>query len=296
MLAFCTARRHRTAPRRRFPCDAARNRTNRSQHAAAMGSAVAKTGKWAMNEKTLEFGDFAYLAGAQHLALVLHCSVGHCLTTLLSYDRRESRCVWKKPMSQEAKLQELAELRARVEQLEAEVRGSALPEQPEWPPREFYTAYFVLAGFTLGGIAAMTSLLFNVIGSLSAGQHPLHLIQIYLTFPLGEPALKMESGLALAVGCCLYLLTGMVFGIPFHLVLSRWFDRSDFVRRFMITTAMALALWLLNNGILAWLQPSLCGGDWIVKDIPWWVAAATHLVFGWTMLLLQPLGRFVAAR
>ena len=199
-------------------------------------------------------------------------------------------------MSQEAKLQELAELRARVEQLEAEVRAPAPAEQPEWPPREFYTAYFVLAGFTLGGIAAMTSLLFNIIGSLIAGKHPLHLIQIYLTFPLGEPALKMESGLALAVGCCLYLLTGMVFGVPFHLVLSRWFDKSDLARRFIITTAMALALWLINNGILAWLQPLLCGGDWIVKDIPWWVAASTHLVFGWTMLLLQPLGRFVAAR
>ena len=35
------------------------------------------------------------------------------------------------------------------------------------------------------------------------------------------------------------------------------------------------------------------GGRWIVDLIPWWVAALTHLVFGWTMLLVQPLGVFV---
>ena len=49
-------------------------------------------------------------------------------------------------------------------------------------------------------------------------------------------------------------------------------------------------------GILSWLQPLLVEGDpgnWITNPayLPWWVAAATHLVFGWTIALLYPLGR-----
>ena len=31
----------------------------------------------------------------------------------------------------------------------------------------------------------------------------------------------------------------------------------------------------------------------IVNRIPPWVAALTHLVFGWTMVLVYPLGQFV---
>ena len=197
-------------------------------------------------------------------------------------------------MDQDAKWRELRELRARVQTLEAELAGAGQPR--EWPPRSFYTTYAVLAGFVLGGAGAMASLLFNVVGSLLVHQHPLRLIQVYLTFPLGESGLGLDSGLALAVGCCLYLLTGMVLGIPFQLVLSRWFPSSPAPVRLLVVSALGLALWLINYYVLlAWLQPLLIGGNWIVAQVPWWVAALTHLVFAWTMLLVQPLGRFVVA-
>jgi hypothetical protein len=200
-------------------------------------------------------------------------------------------------MSREAKQLELEQLKSRVNDLERELGTPATPEGREWPPREFYAAYAVLTGFVLGAAGAATSLLFNVIGSALVDQNPLHLIQVYLTFPLGEPALHMESGLALAVGCCLYLLTGMCFGIPFQVVLSRWFDTATLGARFAVVTAMALALWLVNfYALISWLQPVLIGGNWILDNVPWWVAASTHLVFGWTMLAVQPLGRFVSAR
>ena len=69
----------------------------------------------------------------------------------------------------------------------------------------------------------------------------------------------------------------------------------DSVKRFR--GIFALALWVINFYLLlAWLQPALIPGrHHIVTEIPWWVAAATHLVFGWTMLLVQPLGKFVIA-
>jgi hypothetical protein len=200
-------------------------------------------------------------------------------------------------MDREAMQRQLDELRARVRVMEAELAASEAGQPPEWPPRHFYTTYYVLGGFVLGMFGAATSLVFNIVGSLIVHQHPLQLIRVYLTFPLGDQALEMDSDLALAVGCCLYLFTGMVLGIPFHVVLGRWFPNASFGTRFAVVTVLALALWLTNFYLLlSWLQPLLIPGrHHIVAEIPWWVAAPTHLVFGWTMLLVQPLGKFVVA-
>jgi hypothetical protein len=187
---------------------------------------------------------------------------------------------------------ELSSLQSRIEQIEGELGRAAAMR--DWRPAGFYGIYGALAGAVLGLIGAASSLLFNVIGSLAIGQHPLHLIQVYLTFPMGADALTMESGLAVAIGCCLYLFTGMVLGVPFAILLGGTFGNASNMVRFFVTTVLSLGLWLVNfYGILSWLQPELFGGRWIVEQIPWYVGAATHLVFGWTMLALMPLGRFV---
>lgn len=200
-------------------------------------------------------------------------------------------------MDREAKERELASLKTAVRDLEVELGQASLLQESAsaiWPPRGYYTAHHVLAGCVLGMLAASTSLVFNVVGSLLIGQHPLQLIRVYLTFPMAEQALHIDHGLTLAIGCCLYLATGMVLGIPVHLVLTRWAGTASFAVRLAVATGLGLTLWLVNfYGILYWLQPLLFGGRWIVAEIPWWVAALTHLVFSWTILLIQPLGVFV---
>jgi hypothetical protein len=190
---------------------------------------------------------------------------------------------------------ELAELRARVAQLEAEA-GASEPPSREWT-RGFYLTYYATTGFFLGMLGALASLLLNIVGSLIAGLHPLQLIRVYLTFGMGERALGLrldkDGGLTLIIGCCLYIATGMVLGSLFQVVLSRLADTETFVKRMLIASILALAVWLVNYYfLLAWIQPLLFGGNWILTQIPWWVAALTHLVFGWTMALLYPLGRF----
>ncbi len=189
----------------------------------------------------------------------------------------------------QTKQQELQSLRQRIATLEAEI--DAPPEH--WEASGFYASYYATTGFLLGIFGAATSLLFNIVGSAVVGQHPLRLIQIYLTFPLGEKALSPEfdSGITLAVGCCLYLGTGMLLGIPFQLTLGRFDRNTSLPGRLVAATIMSLTLWLINfYGILYWLQPLLFDGRWIVEMIPWWVAATTHLVFGWTMAFVYPLG------
>lgn len=195
-------------------------------------------------------------------------------------------------------LEELDALRARVAELEAKVSGQR--EEPRWQATDYYTAYHATTGFMLGGVAAMSSLLFNIVGALLFGKHPLELIRVYLTFPMGAQALDLnavDNGVTLAIGCCLYLATGMLYGILFEIVLTRFLIDLAPLVRFIAVSALALAVWVINfYGILSWLQPLLFGGNWIVDQIPWWVGALTHLVFGWTMLLIFRLGQYIPYR
>jgi hypothetical protein len=214
-------------------------------------------------------------------------------------------------MPRETKLRELEELRARVRQLEAELAGARPGGEPAagaersraWQTQGYYTAYYAISGAMLGIFGAVTSLLFNVIGTYVWSEfrgeelHPLRLIQVYLTFPLGEKALSIDSGMTLAIGSCLYIGTGMLYGMVFHVAQSRLLPQGGFVARFLLVSALSIVVWLVNfYGILSWLQPLLFGGNWIVDLIPPWVAALTHLVFGWTMVIVYPFGVYVPYR
>ena len=88
--------------------------------------------------------------------------------------------------SVDAQQQELAELKQRVQQLEADIRERQSSQSAQWPPQNFYADYYAYSGAVLGGVAAMVSLLANVIGAPVAGKSALELIRIYLTFPDGR--------------------------------------------------------------------------------------------------------------
>ncbi len=199
----------------------------------------------------------------------------------------------------------LKSLKTQVASLEAELAANDIPGP--WTPAKFYSGYYITVGFFLGGFAAMVSLLFNVIGSVVAGKYPLEIIRVYLTFPLGEKALPLGSqveksafeindGMILALGCCLYIGTGMVLGSLFHYVISRYAEHKPMMAKLILGTVLGAAVWFVNYYlILSWLQPALFGGDWITDNnyLPWWVALATHLVFGWSMAIMAPYGTYI---
>jgi len=196
-------------------------------------------------------------------------------------------------IANEDKRRELEQLRERVAQLEHEIGGSS----PRWQPTGFYTAYYAMAGSFLGMFAAVTSLAFNVVGSTLVDQHPLRLIQVYLTFPLGERALNLDGGLTLTLGCCLYIATGMALGAPFYTLLAWSTAEAKLGFRLLVASVLAAGMWLVHFYlILSWLQPIMFGGAWIVEQIPWWVGLTTHLIYGWTLALIYPLGQYVPYR
>ncbi len=201
-------------------------------------------------------------------------------------------------MDTNAKKSDLAELKQRVADLEAQIASET--EYPAFRPTGYYTAYYATTGFILGIFGAMASLLFNVVGAVLTGRHPLELIRTYLTFPLGDQVFALpeaQNGLMLAIGCCLYLGTGMLLGIPVYLALSRWGASKSMGTKLVIATIVSLLIWVINfYGILSWLQPAVIDmseENLIVNRVPPWVAAATHLVFGWTLALIYPLGEYV---
>jgi hypothetical protein len=192
----------------------------------------------------------------------------------------------------------LAELQAEAARLEAEVDSEEFVEaSSSWARRGYYLTYYATAGFFLGMVAALVSLMFNIIGASIAGKDPLQLVRVYLTFGLGGKALDpaFDNGLALAMGCVLYIATGMLLGIVFHVILTRYASHAGLLGRLALASVVAVAVWLVNfYGLISWLQPLLFGGSWIVDNaqLPWWVALATHLVFGWTMAVIYPWGLF----
>jgi hypothetical protein len=208
-------------------------------------------------------------------------------------------------MEIESKVQELETLKAQVQRLETEIATARL--EPGWRATGYYGAYYASAGFVLGSLGAIVSLIVNMICAPLAGKSPLELIRVYLTFPLGEKALQLTQGqnayavndrVILAFGCCLYLFTGMLLGIPVYMALARFAASGGVVKRLIVASVVSLLIWgIMFYGLLSWLQPLLVEGDpgnWITNTayLPWWVAAATHLVFGWTIALLYPLGEY----
>jgi hypothetical protein len=132
------------------------------------------------------------------------------------------------------------------------------------------------AGLLAGALAGCTSLLFNVVGSLfgpgvsNGDLHALRLIQVYLTFPRGAAALQLNAGMILVLGCVLYPIAGVIYGMLFELTLS--YDISNagiLIRLASCRSMLGLLLWCVNfYGILIWLQPMLFGGQWIVELVP----------------------------
>lgn len=198
------------------------------------------------------------------------------------------------PSEAAARRAELESLRRRMRELERELEVRPAGGR-DWRYGGYYLTYYATTGFFLGMVGAVTSLVFNIVGSLLFGKHPLEIIRVYLTFGMGESAFEVQEGIALAIGCCLYISTGMLLGVPFHVVLTWATARKSLSMRLLVASLLGLAIWVVNFYLLiSWIQPLLFGGDWIVdpKHLPPWVAALTHLVFGWTMAVIYPWGLF----
>jgi hypothetical protein len=85
----------------------------------------------------------------------------------------------------------------------------------------------------------------------------------------------------------------MLLGIPFQVVFSRYGAQKGLGWRLVVGSILGLAVWLVNYYVvLNNLQPRLFQCNSIVEEVPPLVAAFTHLIFGWTMAITYPLGKY----
>lgn len=192
---------------------------------------------------------------------------------------------------------EIADQRAALRRLEERLRALDRPPETSWPPEGFYLTFYVIAGILLGILGSITSFLVNVVGSLIVNQDPLQILRVYGTVFLGEAALTTSDLNFFMLVAVVHFSVGAAAGAVFHVLVNRFVTDRSAVTIVAFGAAYGLCMWVVNfYFVLSWLQPRLVGEPYVLRLMPAWIGAATHLVYGLTLGVLQPLGRFVPYR
>jgi hypothetical protein len=177
-----------------------------------------------------------------------------------------------------------------------------LLERPaaSWPPAGFYLTFYVVAGTIIGILGSLTSFLFNVAGSLLVNQDPLYILRVWGTVFLGAQALTTDDLNFFMLVAIVHFSIGAGAGAVFHVLVNLFIPERPWLQ-IGLGVLYGLLMWIVNfYFILTWLQPRLQPGlspdATVLHLMPVWVAAATHIVYGLTLGVLQPLGRFVPYR
>jgi cytochrome c oxidase cbb3-type subunit 2 len=190
-------------------------------------------------------------------------------------------------------LEEIQRHRTAISSLEQQLRAE--PEA-SWPPAGFYLTYYVVAGTIIGIIGSLTSFIVNVVGSLVVNQDPLRILRVYGTVFLGARALTTDELDFFMLVAVVHFSVGAAAGAVFHVLVNRFVPPRASLQ-IALGAAYGVLMWVVNFYlVIAWLQPRLVGEAWVLTLMPTGVALLTHVVYGLTLGLLQPLGRFVAYR
>lgn len=190
-------------------------------------------------------------------------------------------------------LRAIEEHRAALVELESKL---AEPVTANWPPVGFYLTFYIVAGTTIGIIGSLASFIFHIVGSLLINQDPLRFLRVYGTVFLGARALTTEDLNFFMLVAIVHFSIGAIAGAVFHVLVNRFVPERAGLQ-IGLGALYGLLMWVVNFYlILSWLQPRLVGEAYVLELMPAWVAALTHVIYGVTLGLLQPLGRFVPYR
>lgn len=194
--------------------------------------------------------------------------------------------------SRQEVLRHIEEHRRAISLLEARLGEPTV----RWPPPGFYLTFYVVAGMILGILGSLTSFAMHVLGSVLIAQDPLRILRVYGTVFLGPKALTTDDLNFFMLVAVVHFSVGAAAGAVFHVLVNRLVpDRWPL--QLVLGAAYGLLMWIVNfYVVIAWLQPRLWGQAYVLQLMPIWVAALTHLVYGLTLAVLQPLGRFVPYR
>lgn len=177
------------------------------------------------------------------------------------------------------------------EQLHADTQGT------KWPPKGLYLLYYAVAGLVLGVVGSLNSFVFNVVGSIAFAQDPILILRVFGTFFVGESAITTPDIDFLMLVLMTHFSIGSAAGAIYYVVVSKHFSERSYAYKSMLGGAWGLVMWLVGFYLVIPLaQPALVGKAYILDLMPIWIAGSTHLVYGLTLGLLEPLSRFVPRR
>jgi hypothetical protein len=190
-------------------------------------------------------------------------------------------------------IRNIARHREALVQLEAQL-GERSPSM--WPPVGFYLTFYIVAGTTIGIIGSLASFAFHVVGSLLVNQDPLRILRVYGTVFLGPKALTTDDLTFFMLVAIVHFSVGATAGAVFHVLVNRFVPGRGALQ-IALGALYGLLMWVVNfYVVIAWLQPRIFGEAYVLELMPVWIAALTHVIYGLTLGLLQPLGRFVPYR
>lgn len=196
-------------------------------------------------------------------------------------------------MNREEALRAIEQHRAAIIDLEAQLQE---PVTRSWPPVGFYLTFYIVAGATIGILGSVTSFAFNVLGSLLVKQDPLLFLRVYGTVFLGPKALTTDDLNFFMLVAVVHFSVGASAGAVFQVFISRFVPDRPLLQ-IVLGGIYGVLMWVVNFYlIISWLQPRLVGEAYVLELMPAWIALLTHLVYGLTLGVLQPLGRFVPYR
>ena len=165
--------------------------------------------------------------------------------------------------------------------------GPRLPRTKKVVPKiheEWSLVYWGTVGALAGFLGSVTSLVANVLGAWALGIETLMLLRVYGTIFEGADALQLENTTFIAEVLLFHIVVGGMFGVVFVTLTSRLPQIRKLVHYAAAGLVFGLLLWIGNFYlILSWLQPLVSGDAYIVENIPWWVAALTHICYGLTL-------------
>ncbi len=190
--------------------------------------------------------------------------------------------------------EEIARHRRLIAELEVQIEASEpVPNAAPWPPPGFYLTFYVVVGAILGVIGSLASFLFNVFGSLVVDQDPYRILRVYGTVFLGQDALTTSDLNFFMLVAIVHFSVGAMAGAVFHVAINRYVPGASVFRQIGLGAAYGLMMWVVNfYFVLRWLEPALVGQAFVLELMPFWVAALTHVIYGVTLGMLQPLGQF----
>jgi hypothetical protein len=196
-------------------------------------------------------------------------------------------------LTREQILSEIERHRSALVALESQLDE---PTSAHWPPVGFYLTFYIVAGTTIGILGSLASFIFHVVGSLIVNQDPLKFLRVYGTVFLGARALTTDDLNFFMLVAVVHFSIGAIAGAVFHVLVNRFVPNRTGLQ-IALGAVYGLAMWIVNfYGVLWWLQPRLVGEAYVLELMPAWIAALTHVIYGLTLGLLQPLGRFVPYR